>query len=164
MSLFKKFSSFFFIPIICFQNQSISWNTHDPYVSECFKHLVLVIGSCGVLWIVAPFEFVKIYRYRGSPAPWSVLSIVKIVSIYLFLYFRHNCFFNAIIISIHKQYKWCELKPGYIHNKFWTYTSRPMKQASTYSKTTMRYEMRTTAKPPLTKFGSYLHYHKNCAS
>lgn len=35
-----------------------------------------------------------------------------------------------------------------------------MKQVSTYSKTTMRYEMRMTAEPPLTKFGSYLHYHK----
>lgn len=65
---------------------------------------------------------------------------------------------------MHKQYKGCELKPGYIHNNFWTSASRSMKQVSTYSKTTMRYEMRMTAESPLTKFGSYLHYHKNCAS
>ncbi|KFM76923.1 Multidrug resistance-associated protein 1, partial [Stegodyphus mimosarum] len=62
-----------------FWNSSVSWETEKPYFSHCFQHLVLVIGSCGVLWIVAPFEFVKISKYHGSPTPWTTLSITKIV-------------------------------------------------------------------------------------
>ncbi|KAG8186023.1 hypothetical protein JTE90_004443 [Oedothorax gibbosus] len=61
-----------------FWNSSVSWEVEAPFVSQCFQHLVLVLGSCGVLWVVAPFEFYKICKARGSPSPWTTLSISKI--------------------------------------------------------------------------------------
>ncbi|GFU58069.1 multidrug resistance-associated protein 1 [Nephila pilipes] len=60
-----------------FWNSSISWDVEKPHVSQCFQNLVLVLGSCGVLWIVVPFEIPKILRAHGHPTPWGRLSVFK---------------------------------------------------------------------------------------
>nr|XP_021004347.2 multidrug resistance-associated protein 1 [Parasteatoda tepidariorum] len=62
-----------------FWNSSISWDTEDPSVSKCFQNLILVIASCAVLWVVAPFEFIKICKTRINPSPWTCHSITKMV-------------------------------------------------------------------------------------
>lgn len=60
-----------------FWNSSISWDVEKPHVSQCFQNLVLVLGSCGVLWIVAPFEIPKILRTHDNPTPWTRLAVCK---------------------------------------------------------------------------------------
>ncbi|GFT85003.1 hypothetical protein TNCV_2507961 [Trichonephila clavipes] len=60
-----------------FWNSSISWDVEKPHISQCFQNLVLVLGSCGVLWIVAPFEIPKILKAHGNPTPWTRLQVCK---------------------------------------------------------------------------------------
>ncbi|GFR20381.1 multidrug resistance-associated protein 1 [Trichonephila clavata] len=60
-----------------FWNSSISWDVEKPHVSQCFQNLVLVLGSCAVLWIVAPFEIPKILKAHGNPTPWTRLQVCK---------------------------------------------------------------------------------------
>ncbi|GBM06911.1 hypothetical protein AVEN_147849-1 [Araneus ventricosus] len=68
-----------------FWNSSVSWDVSKPHFSQCFQNLALVLGSCGVLWIVAPFELPRICRTHKTPTPWTRLAVIKMALKWLLL-------------------------------------------------------------------------------
>ncbi|XP_035215523.1 multidrug resistance-associated protein 1-like isoform X2 [Stegodyphus dumicola] len=57
------------------------WNTSTPRVTNCFRHLVLILLPCLFLWLAC---FFKIIWNRGreatksAPSPWTVLAVCKL--------------------------------------------------------------------------------------
>ncbi|KAI7815048.1 ABC subfamily C member [Rhyzopertha dominica] len=62
-----------------FWNSSVSWDTDDPDLTECFEQTVLVWVPCLFLWTFASLEVYYILSSKHRDIPWNWLNVLKLV-------------------------------------------------------------------------------------
>jgi len=62
-----------------FWNRSVTWDTENPDLTECFQQTVLAWVPCGFIWVFAPYETYQILYSKARYIPWSIFNVPKLI-------------------------------------------------------------------------------------
>ncbi|GBM47455.1 Canalicular multispecific organic anion transporter 2 [Araneus ventricosus] len=69
-----------------FWNWNAFWNADEPKLSSCFRHSVLVIVPCAILWVLSVISSIRDccrrsgrFRVRPGLTPWTKFTVTKLV-------------------------------------------------------------------------------------
>lgn len=65
--------------LIFSQNTTLSWNTTNPELTECFQKTVLVWVPCIYLWLAAFLDAYYVLNSKEKNIPWNPLNITKLI-------------------------------------------------------------------------------------
>ncbi|GAV00963.1 hypothetical protein RvY_11741-2 [Ramazzottius varieornatus] len=77
--VFHPFPERFCKPGDHFWDATLSWNTSNPELSECFQQSVLVWIPCLFLWAMLPYQAYRVMTSRYRIHRWTWISIAKTV-------------------------------------------------------------------------------------
>jgi ATP-binding cassette subfamily C (CFTR/MRP) protein 1 len=60
-----------------FKDESLTWNTTDPYFTRCFEETALIWGPCGFIIAGAFIDIGFSLRSKRDALPWGFLTLIK---------------------------------------------------------------------------------------
>lgn len=80
------------------QNTTLSWNTTNPELTDCFQKTVLVWVPCAYLWLAAFLDAYYILNSKEKNIPWNPLNITKLIVTCLLMVLK----FVDLGVTVHK--------------------------------------------------------------